>query len=97
MVTEPDRYVNVYCDWGAYGVWDRRGRAVYPTDLPIPHELASWILGWQARFEDIPLEDVIRKPRGEAFDREGRAIVAALRVVLPDWTVVYDQTLEPDS
>lgn len=94
----PGRYVNVYCDWGASGVWNRRGAAIHPDMLPIPRELADWILGWQERFEAIPIEDIFAgKAPDEAFGREGRAIAAALAIVLPGWTVVYDRGVEPPA
>lgn len=59
---DPDRYLNVYCDWGASGVWNDRGAALHPDRLPIPPE----------------------------HIREGEAIVAALRALLPDWEVEFD-------
>lgn len=83
---DPDRYVNVYCDWGASGVWNDRGAALHPDRLPIPRELGAWILAWQERFEAFPIEEDLPPEH----IREGEAIVAALRALLPDWEVEFD-------
>lgn len=92
-----DRYMNVYCDWGAHGLWDRRGRAMHPEHLPIPDEFKAGILAWQERFEEIPLEEIVRGVEHPEHWLEGEAIVAALRVLLPGWTVDFDADLEPSS
>ncbi|MFO1209753.1 MAG: hypothetical protein U1E40_11085 [Amaricoccus sp.] len=84
-----DRYVNVSYRLSASGVWDRECRAMHPTQLPIPDALADWIVDWAERYDEMSADAPGMTP-DEAFQREGRAIVAALRVVLSDWTVVYD-------
>jgi hypothetical protein len=81
-------YVNVYCDWEAWGPWDRCAWATHAGMLPIPRELGAWILGWQARFEAIPIEEIVEGV-SPGHQREGEAIVAALRVLLPGWTVDF--------
>lgn len=92
--TTSDRHVKVSYRLSASGVWDREGAAMHPTELPIPDALAEWILDWAERYDDMSADAPGMTP-GEAFQREGRAIVAALRVVLPDWKVVYDRDAEP--
>lgn len=85
----PGRYVNVSYRLSASGVWNRRCEALHPTMLPIPGELADWILGWAERYDDMSADAPGMTPN-DAFQREGQAIVAALQVVLPGWTVEYD-------
>jgi len=90
MSIETSKWVRIMCDYAADGVWDDDGVACCPEDLPLPADLAARIHDWQAWYDRdctdyLPVNglDVI------SFSMVGLAIAQAVKIALPEWTVVY--------
>jgi hypothetical protein len=84
-----ERWVRIMCDYSADGVWHRDGAAGCADDLPLRPELIERIRQWQALYETNDYDARQPKFNWAAFSEEGLAIAKAVKVSLPDWTVVY--------
>lgn len=98
-----DRWVRVYADICASGVWDVSGGGGGGEDLPISAALVVRIDAWQDWHDRLDSEYSKRHTEPhlhfweqhpdaplDALNAEGEAIAQALRAELPsDWTVVY--------
>lgn len=85
-----EKWVLIMADFGAEGVWDKRGYSREPESLPISADLMARIYTWQAWYDRectnyLPVNelDVV------AFAAEGLAIARAVKAELSDWTVIY--------
>jgi hypothetical protein len=78
------------CDFGADGLWAKNGCAVHPDELPVTEAIKTRLALWQGSYEARELHSGGRfDPLPPGFADEGRAIAAAIKGELPDWTVIY--------
>ena len=103
-----ERHVGIWAEPGiGPAVWDREGCAVLPEALPISSALRGRFENWWSWFEFTTIFTRNAAYRGKRIDgaeyaAEGRAIAAAIKRELPDWTVVFvdqhlRQTLPADT
>lgn len=82
-------YVRVMCDYCADGLWSEDG-AAHPDDYPITPALKARIAAWQDEFERAAsIDRGMSREVLLAFNAEGRAIAVEMKLQLPDWTVVF--------
>ncbi|MBP7000023.1 hypothetical protein [Amaricoccus sp.] len=85
-----DKWVHIFCDYSADGVWEKDGGACCAEELPVSPELIERIRAWQMVYETNEIyRGVTEWEHEEQFCREGREIAHAVKAALPDWTVIY--------
>lgn len=95
-----EKWVRIMADFAAEGVWNKDGAGESIDQLPITQTLRDRAMAWQRWYEQcddyFPPEardDPARKFDTKAFSQEGFQIAQAIKLELPDWTVVYfDET-----
>lgn len=97
---DPARWVRVMGDYSSSGIWHWQGYEMDPDDLPVPAGVKARLADWASRYLSgadswsegdadnfAALQDEDRQLR--AYSDEGLSIARAIKVSLPDWTVVY--------
>jgi hypothetical protein len=79
------QHLRLMADYGSAGVWDYHGAALDPAALPLSPRLRARLARWCARFQESFETEIDL----DAFASEGRAIAAALKKDLPDWSIIY--------
>lgn len=86
-----DDFVRVDCDFGADGLWDRRGAALSPEGLRLSPALCLALRAWQAHYEELCWQVEQPEPRFDfdAHEHVGRRIAELVRAERPDLHVVF--------
>lgn len=84
MIEESDKWVRVMADHSSDGFWQRDGVMMSDTDLPISAALLERHRAWCVWFDN---QDESFDVAG--FSAEGLALAKAIKIELPDWTVLY--------
>ena len=96
----PGRWIRLMADFGAFGVWDKDGRAEVVDGLPISDDLKSDIEGWSDWFDsdcDFGMPNPRSFPRA-LFAKAGLLLAKRLKTELPpEWTVVYHDMEKADG
>ncbi len=85
-----DGWARLMAEQGTGGVWDREGGGACIEDVPVSGPVAARFERWLAWYERAR-DDWKRDPDFDyaGFAAEGLAIARAVKVELPDWTIVY--------
>ncbi len=85
-----EKWVRIMADYGAEGIWDKRGFSREPESIPLSSELSARVYAWQDWY-DRECTDYLPENQLDvvAFAAEGLAIAHAVKAALPDWTVIY--------
>jgi hypothetical protein len=87
MTFTDERWVRIMCDYSADGVWHKDGAAGNADQLPVDKMLVARIRRWQDWWESC-----LDRNSGfdvDGFSSEGLSIAQAVKLALPDWTVIY--------
>lgn len=85
-----EKWVRIMADYGAEGIWDKRGFSREPESIPLSCELSTRVYAWQDWY-DRQCTDYLPENQLDvvAFAAEGLAIARAVKAALPDWTIIY--------
>ncbi|MBN3762008.1 hypothetical protein [Burkholderia sp. Ac-20365] len=88
-----ERWIRLSADNSSTGIWLRDGAMAEPEELPVSSQLHSRIdtrCWWYEQSKDyLPPEERPAFFDWDAFSQEGLSIACAIKMELPDWTVVY--------
>lgn len=94
-ILNSEKWVRVMCDFCADGIWDKKGRACHPSDLPVSAEIKTMLAGWQAWYEHNDHSKTTRWFDVDAHANFGHFIARLVKQELPDWTVIYHDEAAP--
>lgn len=94
------KWVRIMPDGISTGLWNSRGQPLLPENLPLPEfviaRIARWareynstVGVWNRRSADNFAELAAEDERIERHAAEGLRIAQAMKLALPDWTIVY--------
>lgn len=83
------QFVRVDCDFGADGLWDEGGAALYPESLGLSSALCVALRAWQLHHDEAATVMSGNPFNHEAHDAIGRQIAVLVQVERPDLNVVY--------
>jgi len=84
-----DNFVRVWCDFSAWGLWDRQGSAIRPDQLGLSPALSVALSAWQGHHDEYEPGLTGQCFDWERFNETGRAIFELVRLERPDLHVVY--------
>ena len=82
-------FVRVDCDFGAEGLWTKRGAAIYPENLGLSPALCVALRAWQLHHDEAATVFSGNPFNDAAHERIGRQIAALVQAERPDLHVVY--------
>ena len=93
-----ERSFKLMPDYGCHSVWETTGgmyENIDPSDLPISPTLADRLTEWSAQYDDtLNQDDPIlsgfeTSQKRAGFDLEGRSLLKALKLELPQADISY--------
>lgn len=84
-----DNFVRVECDFGAWGLWNRRGNALTPDQLGLSPALSLALRAWQGHHDEYEPGLTGQHFDWEGYHETGRAILKLVQMERPDLHVAY--------